>query len=234
MTEILPSRTEGIAAAKPSAPAKRGCLFYGCLTALIVGLAGTVFLIFGGIWAAKKLQSAAISGLTPYTETAPAAFPRLAATEGDYDKLRDRLQKFREDLKSSRPAQINFTTNDLEALLAFDPELKNLSSYGRVRVEDNEVVGEVSIPMEKVPFLTIPGRYMNGTASFSIASLPDGIIFVGIRDIKVRGQSLPEEFMRGIRAENLAKKLYESDDESLRKIKNIEVKGGVITVEASP
>ncbi len=215
-------------AGHPAASAKRGCFFYGCLTAVIAGVIGIVILAVGGTWAAKKLQSAAITALTPYTEEASVPFPPLAASESDYKNLEAVLAAFRENLESNRPAQATLDTNDLEAILAFAPELRSLSPYGRIRVERNEVVGEVSIPMEKVPFVTIPGRHLNGTVYFTVASLPDGVLFIGIRDIKVKGHSLPEEFMRGLRAENLARRLY--DHEDLGKIKDIQVKEGVITV----
>ena len=76
------------------------------------------------------------------------------------------------------------TSDDLNALIEENPEFKGMVY---VKVEGDEVKGQVSIPLDKLDFGMVRGRYLNGEADFK-ASLSDGVLIVTIESVEVNGQ----------------------------------------------
>ncbi len=122
------------------------------------------------------------------------------------------------------------TSDDINALLEDDPELKG-KAYAKI--EGNVVKGEISIPLDAIP--GGKGRYLNGEAEFK-ASLADGVLIVTLDSVEVNGKQIPEEFMKPIRQQNLAKDLYkdEKTSEMIRRLESLEIKDGKIILKVRP
>ena len=73
---------------------RRGCLFYGCLTSCILVL---VVLALPVLVYLKILNS--------FTDTKPIALPTVDMSDSDMQQVRQRVDAFRNDVRSAHPTQ---------------------------------------------------------------------------------------------------------------------------------
>ena len=197
-----------------------GCVFYGCLTAIVLVVLGTVGTYFGVKYASNKL-------LDTYTDTQPASLPATELTEQQKQNAAERFSKFKDSLDAGQPATLELTAADINALIAAEPELK-----GRVHVsiDGDQVKGQASFPLAKLGF---EGRHLNGSATFKV-TLANGVLYVNLESFQVKGKAVPEQVMTPLRAENLAKDLNGDPEfaEKIRKFESIEIKDGKVLLKA--
>ena len=135
-------------------------------------------------------------------------FPRSRCRPSSVKTLKDRVEAFRKAVEAGTPIEpLVLTSDDLNALIEDNPELKGMIY---VKIEGDEVKGQVSIPLDKLNFGMVRGRYLNGEADFK-ASLFDGVLIVTLEAIEVNGKKLPEEFMKELRKQNVAKDVYKDE-----------------------
>lgn len=116
--------------------------------------------------------------------------------------------------------ELVLSADDINAMIAGEESLR-----GRlfVRIEEGKISGDISIPIESfVP--GSKGRYLNGSGTFDV-KLDDGVLMVLLEDAKVKGESLPEELLKAMRTENLAKDVYKDpkNAEMIRRFESIRV-----------
>jgi hypothetical protein len=179
-------------------PARRGCFFYGCLSVAILALvlvlvAGLTFYI--GKRTAERL-------VRDYTEATPGLLEKVELPPAEMDALQRRWTTFKDALDAGQTsAELVLTAQELNALISQNKELKDRLF---VRIHDERVTGEVSIPLEHdLGPLKLKDRYLNGTATFKV-SLSEGFLDVRVEDIQVKSKPLPSVFMRELRKQNLA------------------------------
>jgi len=197
-------------------PKRRGCLFYGCLTFIVLALV-TLLLTFMAIRAVKNKVYA-------FTDAQPAALPKVEMSDAEYQNLSQRVKTFGGALEQGKRVEpLILTERDINALLAKAANTKELADKVYVSMNGNQVKGQVSIPLSFLGWLG-RGRYLNGEATFNV-SLENGVLIVTAQDIKVKGKPLPESFMTQLRRENLAKEAYKNPEnaEMIRKLDSIEV-----------
>ena len=222
----------------PPTPArkKRGCLFYGCLTlvilAILIGVAG----FFAVRYALNKVTAL----IEQYTDPAPVALPQAELSAGDYEQLQGRLAEFQEALDGRKEGPpLALTAAELNALIANHPSTKEWKDRLRVTIDGDQVKGQVSLPLDGIanmPFLSrLKGRYLNGSTVLK-ASLENGLLDVHMMSLETKGVKPPEEIMAQLRAENLAKGLQNQPEiaANLRKLESLEIKDGVVTLRAKP
>src|SRR5260370_8823865 len=96
---------------------RRGCLFYGCLTSCILVLVVLAGLILGYL---KILNS--------FTDTKPIALPTVDMSDADMQQVRQRVDAFRNDVRSAHPTHpLYLSPNTTNALIATDPNIKTLN-----------------------------------------------------------------------------------------------------------
>lgn len=207
----------------PPARKGRGCLFY-------LGLACAVLLLIGclaGYLAVRFVKNQ----INAYTDSAPMALPKVEMTNTEFQRLDERVTAFGKALDHGTSAeQLVLTERDINALLTHKPEVKELADKVYVALDDDQVNGQVSIPLRGLGWLG-KGRYLNGEAAFNV-SLENGVLIVTVKDVKVKGKPLPETFMSPLRQENLAKDAYKDakNAEIIRKLERIEVKDGRVII----
>src|SRR5437660_3989762 len=109
---------------------RRGCFFYGCLTSSILAL---VILALPVLIYLKILNM---------FDTKPAALPTLDMSDADMQQVRQRVDTFRNDVRSAHPTQpLTLSANEINALIATDPSLKALKGKVYVNIEDSQVKG---------------------------------------------------------------------------------------------
>ena len=88
-----------------------------------------------------------------YTATAPQELPKVEMSGEKRQTLRDRVEAFRKAIDEGTPTEpLVLTSDDLNALIEDDEDLKGKFF---VKVEEDEIKGQVSIPLDplaKGPF----------------------------------------------------------------------------------
>ncbi|MFI5456405.1 MAG: hypothetical protein ACHRXM_13230 [Isosphaerales bacterium] len=214
---------------EPSAalPRERGCFFYGCIIASILAvlmvILFAVILYVGYRFAEQQVKQ--------YTGTAPIELPKVEMPAEQRESLKDRVESFRKAAKAGTPIEpLVLTSDDLNALIEENPNLKGKI---HVKVEGDQVKGQVSIPCDalaEIPLLGMfKGRYLNGEAGLK-ASLEDGVLIVTLDSFEVNGQRPPDPVMTELRKHNWAKDAYEDEKAAsmIRKIESLQIKDGKI------
>ena len=208
----------------PALPQKKkhGCLFYGCLTVLILAVVGGFTVFFGARYMIKSL-------VNNYTESSALELPPVNLTQAQQDELKRRIDAFKAALdgKVSTPPLV-LSADEINAMLAWQPEFKGRA---HVAIEDNRVKATVSIPLDKLALPGAKGRYLNGAATLNVVLL-SGQLFVTAQSVEVRGKPLPEQFMAGLRSRNLAADATNNPDTAaaISKIESLEIKGGQVII----
>lgn len=203
---------------------RRGCLFYGCLISSILALV---------ILTAPVLVYLKILNMF---DTKPAALPTLDMSDADMQQVRQRVDAFRNDVRSAHSTQpLSLSANEINALIATDPNLKALKGKVYVSIDNSQVTGQVSVPTSDVGLGFFKHRYINGSGAFNIA-LTNGTLFLSLQNLSIKGQPLREKYMQQVRGQNLAQGLNDDPKASagLSKLKSIEVKDGKLIIVPTP
>jgi hypothetical protein len=207
-------------------PKQRGCFFYGCLIASVLAVLMVILVAVLTFFAYRF----ATQMIEEYTSTTPRDLPKVEMPAEQRQTLKERVEAFRKAVEAGTPTEpLVLTSEDLNALIEENAELKGLIY---VKVEQDQVKGQVSIPLDKLGLPMVRGRYLNGEADLK-ASLSNGVLIVTLDSIEVNGKKVPDEVMKGIRQQNLAKDAYkdEKTSEMIRKVESLEIKDGKIVLK---
>lgn len=214
-------------------PRQRGCFFYGCIIASVLAV---LMAILVGIMIFVAYR-AINQWVQEYTSTTPEQLPKVEMPAEKRQGLKDRVEAFRKAVDAGTAIEpLVLTSEDLNALIEENDEWKG-TVY--VKIEGDELKGRVSFPLDKLklPFTMVKGRYLNGEADLK-ASLRDGVLIVTLDGLEVNGKKPPEEFMKSLRQENLAKDASKNpkNAEMIRKLESLEIKDGkiILKVRARP
>jgi hypothetical protein len=188
---------------EPPMPKKRGCFFYGCITSLII-----LFVLVVGFFIAVRLAIRWGNNMVAqYTDTSAMTVPKTDMRDDEIKALKARVAAFNSavDARSNTPPLV-LTSREINTLVATSPDLKDYKDKFYVTLEGDTVKGQISLPLEglvKMPFVDVKGRYLNGSGTFK-ASVNNGELSVFVEELEARGKPLPDKFMAGIKAQNLA------------------------------
>ncbi len=181
---------------EPMSQRRRGCLFYGCITGLVC-LVAIVAAFLLGLHQLKKM-------LTQFTDSSPMTLPTTRLSQAEIGQAQDRVNNFRDAVRAGRPAEpLALTGDELNALIATNPDLRPLKGKVYLTIENGVVKGQVSLPLDQLGLRVFRGRYLNGTGKFMIL-LQNGVLEVTPESIVVKGKPLPAVYMDKIRTVNLA------------------------------
>ncbi len=208
----------------PPVQKERGCLFYGCLIAVIIAVLTVVAVGVAGYMGYRFVAKM----VTENTEPTPIDLPETEMPEEELKALTDRWEGFRTALKDDQPTEeIDLTADDINALISQNPDLK-----GRVHVDiqGDKIQAKLSIPVD---FLGPPGkgRFFNAEGELK-ASLDDENLVVKLVSAKIKGKELDSNFMASIQGQNLAKDMGNSKENRafIAKFDQIKVKDGKVII----
>lgn len=214
-----------------TAPRKsgRGCFFYGCLTSIILVILVAVGGYFGVRWWFNKQVIA-------LTDTRPMALPEVEFTQAEAEAVRERVDTFSKAVEANEPSEpLVLTGKELNMLIATVPDLAAIRERVHFDIEGDRVKGGISLPVETIPFKWLQkhkGRYLNGAAELN-ASLSNGVFWVTLQSLEVKGKPLPDQVMAGLRQQNLARDFYKSEEgiKVLEKLQSITVADDRLTIQ---
>ncbi|TWT48845.1 hypothetical protein [Botrimarina hoheduenensis] len=228
----------------PSRKAGWGCVVYGCLGVLLVGLLGTVI-------AAGTLFYVARGQLQEYTAEEPMPLPVEKTDPAEVVRIQKRIEIFSGAVEKStklpadipppdaevdpapapkevprdpdsavdQPKQLerelSLSAQELNTLIASNPTLR-----GRlyVSIAEGQIEGQVSIPTDGIPMAG--GRFLNAVAKLTVR-LENGVLKVHLVDAAVKGKRLPQFVLDALAEKNLAEDLQE-DPQTARLISTLE------------
>lgn len=202
----------------------RGCLFWGCLTAIILSVLAVAAVGLVTYSTAKYLRK--------FTSDAPADLPTYTSQPGDAERITQQIEIFRKAVdEGTSGVTLVLTADDINAVIASDENLKEIRDKVHIKIEGDKMTAEACIPLEGVPMFS--GLYLNGTITMK-ASMDDGILMVTMDSMTVNGEPIPEQFMAALRKENFAKEMYKDTEkaELLRRVKDVRVQDGKLILES--
>ncbi len=158
------------------------------------------------------------------------------ATDAQYAEVSGRMKAFGQALRNRQRAALELTAEDLNTLIAKDPDLSALK--GRVYCTiDKDIIGvDVSYPLDEFPGFGryLRGRWFNGRARGEV-TLFRGNVTVTPHLLEARGKRLGPDFMKGFSRrfnESFNEKLQEKPEtiETLRQIETFDVGDGKIRI----
>lgn len=156
-----------------------GCFAKGCITVVILIL--VLGLLIGGVgWYTFR-------NITAFVSPTPVAIKTYPATEAQYKEVIARYTAFIQALNAGKASTLTLSADDLNTLIARDPEFKDIRGKVYMSIEKDEIVAETSflIPEDsKRPGSGGTSRgYFNGRARFA-ASFSAGELTFYVRKIE--------------------------------------------------
>jgi len=204
--------------------ARRGCLFYGCLTG-IVCLVAMLAAVLIGLHQLKKM-------VKEYTDTGPLPLPQVQLPPGELERVKRQVDEFRLAIQENRSASpLSLTGDEINALIANDPAFQALKGKVNVSIEGDRVKGQVSLPMDQIGLPRFRGRYLNGTATFAL-SLQNGALRIEPDQVLVKGKPLPAVYLDAIRKQDLAGNVNNNPSAAtaLSRLQSIRIEDGKLVI----
>ena len=157
-----------------------GCLAKGCLILTAIFVIFLIAVIGGTIYGVRYLRG-------NYFPATSVQLPPNRATEHEQELARDKWYSFERAARSDLPAHIEMTADELNALIASEPDLRN-KAY--VSIDGNVGHLQVSIPLAEVALLK--GHYVNGECVVQ-SSVSGNPASVRITSVVINGRSVPDD-----------------------------------------
>lgn len=225
-----------------AAPEKKS----GCGKCCLVSCLGVIVLTVVSVVAAVVLVPRYVRSLREkYTDTEPMALPEVQATEQEVARIKRRLDDFGKAVETpGAPATLVLTADDINKLIANDPQWQKSPVRCYVTIEGDKITGQFSISFDGMAKseddrkllekLGLAGRYLNASGTIKV-SLENGVLVVILDQATVRGNPVPGFIMSKLRQKNLAEDLPRQNPdlaEALQKLESIEVKDGRIIIRS--
>jgi hypothetical protein len=203
---------------------RRGCFFYGCLSGVVL-----LVLVFGALFLGLHYMKKMV---LRYTDTKPIELPTVQMSQAEMAQEKERFESFEQAVREQRPTKpLTLTADDINALIATSGGQQSLKGKVYVSLDGDQVKGELSVPLQELGLSMFQGRYLNGNATLNV-SFRDGRLSITPETIQVKGEPLPEVYLREIRKHNLAVALTNDPSAAavLKGLEDIEVKDGKLVL----
>lgn len=203
---------------------RRGCLFYGAITAIVLLVFVLVAALLGLRMARKMLNE--------FTDTKPMPLPTVSLPAEQMSRLQARVNSFEQALhQHQQTAPLVLTSEELNALIENDPNLQPLKGKLFANIVGTQLGGQISVSLDQLGLPFFKGRWLNGHAVVGI-NLHDGMLRITPEAITVKGKPLPHVYMEKIQKQNLAAD-FNTDSRSsiaLEQLQEIQVKDGKLFI----
>jgi len=206
-------------------PAGRGCLFWAGIVAAVLLL---VLLIasYAGYRFVRHL-------VNEYTDTKPIQVSGVRLSDAEITNLQARVKAFSDGVESNKPVGPLILTADEINALVNRPAKSNTGPDVRLYFTFNEdrVQAQLSLPLNGFGLRMLHGRYFNGSGDL-LFSLNNGKVVLNVKSLSVKGKPVPEQWMQGIRNQNLADTWTNDPDfgDAFSRLEAIRVQGGKLFI----
>jgi len=147
----------------PPAPQKKrglGCLGCGCLILVLIIIIIVALMGGAGYLTYKKVLAV--------TSPAPADLPSVTVTDNDYTAVKQKLADFNHDVKNHQAATLQLSADEINTLLARDPDAIKNNLHGFVSLTGQEGRLQASMPLDALSQGLVKGRYVNLDLTFEV------------------------------------------------------------------
>lgn len=211
--------TTQVAAATPK---KRGCLFYGCLTVLVLACLSALGIYFG-------IEYLFSNVIQRYTSTTQLTLPTSHYNPADYPALKARLKEFTTGVSTGTgPKELSLTQDEINAIISSEPDLKEIKNMLFVQIQGDQLGGKISIPFDGLGF---PGRFLTGEAKFKVA-LENGMAEVQLNSLVINGAELSQTILDQLNKTDIIGQIYKEREnrEAIKKLESISTKDGRLII----
>jgi hypothetical protein len=170
----------------------KGCLYYGCITAIIIAVVLCIGIFFGARYFMSEM-------VERYTQEKPQSLPALDSSTESYLRVKERVEQFQSAARAGQQSTLELTADEINTFLSSYPGLEGLTEYFRVAIPGDSLDFVLSVPLDQ---MGVENRYLNGTASLAV-SIVDGKPQVGLRAMQIGGVKIPEEATKQFSEGNL-------------------------------
>jgi hypothetical protein len=160
-----------------------GCFAKGCLTLIIAAAALVVVCLFGGWFVLTRFAD-------EFTATQPAMVEVRQPTPAEAQAAEAKREALRVAISNNQETTVEFTADDLNALIANDPDFRRAHGRARVAIADSIVSLDLSAPLDSVKWTRLRGRWFNGNIRFGM-SYVDGDFFFDLKSAEANGRQIP-------------------------------------------
>ncbi len=173
--------------APPPAPSRMGCFAKGCLTLVIAVVVLGVVLIGGVLFVAYR-------GINMFTATTPVQIQTRPVTPAELQVARAKLDSLRSAIRNRVETTIEFTADDVNALLQNEPEFREARNHARVAIANSIVSLDLSAPLSSAQWSRLKGRWFNGNIQFGFSYVDDNFNF-DVRSAEANGYQFPRALL---------------------------------------
>lgn len=174
-----------------------------------------------------------LSFLHRFTSKQATHFPAVNLTSEQLEQLHQRVNVFQNAVRAAEPTPpLILSSGDLNALFTIEPALQPFTNRIHISgLADHSIQAQVSVPLDKVRFPLMKGRFVNGDATFKV-SVTNGTITLRVEQVIVGGRPFPDRFMDALHERNLATELNNNPRAStaLNRLKSIDVNDSKLVV----
>ena len=172
------------------APGGMGCFAKGCLV-VVVGGALLIGALCVGAW---FFYGRAVA---TFTSPQPTDVRIENVSDADLRSAEDKLNRLGQAAADNQEVTVEFTANELNAMIAREPLFAELNNHARVAIADSILTLEVSAPLGQTAMPKLKQRWFNGTARVGFSFTNDEFLFE-LKSGEANGHSLPQEFFIGL------------------------------------
>jgi hypothetical protein len=167
----------------PPAPRGMGCFAKGCLTLIIVGVVLVVVFVGGTIFLVNR-------AVQVFTSAQPVQIQVPQATPAERQVAKAKLDTLRSAARNRQEATIEFNANEINALIANEPEFHGAAGHALVAIANSIASLDVSAPLDSMHWKRLNGRWFNGNIQFGFSYVDDNFNF-DVRSAEASGHQFP-------------------------------------------
>jgi hypothetical protein len=177
----------------PSAAGGMGCLARGCLVLLVCLAVLSAALIGGGLFLANR-------AVDVFTSTAPVQVAAQPATAAQTQTAEAKFDTLRSAMRNGVETTVEFTAEDINALIQHDPEFRDMRGHVRVAIANSIASLDISARLDTLQWKRLKARWFNGNVQFGFSYMDDDFNF-DLRSAETNGRHFPRvilttEFMQ--------------------------------------
>src|SRR5437879_4898922 len=163
----------------PPAPRGMGCFAKGCLTLIVVGLVLVTVLVGGSLFVLNR-------AIHVFTSIEPVQIQVRPAMPAELQVAKAKLDTLRSAARNHQEATIEFNANEINALIANEPEFRGARGHMRVAISNSIASLDVSAPLDSMHWQRLKGRWFNGNSDVGFSYVDDNFNFA-IRSAEANG-----------------------------------------------
>lgn len=182
-----------------------GCFAKGCLSLVIAVALLAIVCVFGGWFMLKR-------AVTNFTSTEPVTVAVQTPSAGEVQTAEEKKQTLHGAIRNRQETTVSFTADDLNALIATDPDFHGLHNHARVSIENSLMTVELSAPLSQEKLKMFRDRWFNGRLTLGLSYVDDKFA-VDIKSGEANGHQIPSQFLTSQAQSELNRRLNDKFQE---------------------